>query len=47
MADVEKGTVEQPGVQVTGKVPEAPNGGEEMSHGIIELETPGFFHYHV
>lgn len=43
MAEVEKGTVEQPGVQVTGKIPEAPNGGEEMSHGIIELETPGFF----
>lgn len=42
-ATVEVGTQDKPGVQVTGATPKEPNGGAEMSHGIIELETPGFF----
>ena len=33
----------QPGVQITGTIPSAPNGGVEMSHGVVEAEVPGFF----
>lgn len=40
---VEPGTPQNPGVQVAGTVPSAPNGGGEMSHGVIDAETPGFF----
>ena len=40
---VQAGANGQPGVQVTGTIPSAPNGGGEMSHGVVDAEVPGFF----
>lgn len=40
---VETGGQNEPGTHVTGTIPPEPNGGGEMSQGIIDAETPGFF----
>lgn len=36
-------TPENPGVQVGGTIPSAPNGGAEMNFGVVDAEVPGFF----
>lgn len=43
MITVSTPTTENPGIQLGGQVPSAPNGGAEMNFGIVDAEVPGFF----
>lgn len=40
---VTPGTEVNPGMQITGTTPSAPNGGGEMGFGVVETDVPGFF----
>lgn len=41
--NVQAATPTNPGVQVGGTTPSAPNGGGEMSYGVVDAEVKGFF----